>query len=94
MKIYEKKNNGVPKMGNPPPPPPKKTNEVLLNDKELWSEILETLCEAQAQIRYLHDKFKETGSGNAVLAKIDNTISKLPYITINKNIFYKNKYGK
>jgi hypothetical protein len=29
------------------------------------------LEEARLQIEYLHDKFRETGSGNAALARID-----------------------
>ena len=32
------------------------------------------LAEAKLQIEYLHDKFKETGSGNAVLGKIDSAL--------------------
>ena len=34
----------------------------------------EALHEAKLQIEYLHDMFKATGSGNAVLAKIDTVL--------------------
>ena len=34
----------------------------------------EALHEAKMQIEYLHDMFKATGSGNAVLAKIDTAL--------------------
>lgn len=33
-------------------------------------ELEELLAEARLQIEYLHDKFKETGSGNTVIARI------------------------
>lgn len=39
-------------------------------------ELLEALKEAKLQIEYLHQKFTATGSGNAVLAQIENVISK------------------
>ncbi len=39
-------------------------------------DMYEALKEARLQIEYLHDKFKETGTGNAVLAKIDRVIAK------------------
>ena len=48
---------------------------------ERLSPVLEnfenTLIEAKLQIEYLHDKFKETGSGNAAISKIDASISEL-----------------
>lgn len=34
-------------------------------------ELYEAAKEAEAQIRYLHEKFQETGSGNAALTKLD-----------------------
>ncbi len=34
----------------------------------------EGLVEARLQIEYLHDKFQETGSGNAVLSNINALI--------------------
>lgn len=39
-------------------------------------DLYEALSEARAQIDYLHEKFKETGTGNSVLAKIDAALSK------------------
>lgn len=48
-------------------------------DAQLMScapEMLEMLKEAAAQIQYLQDKFQETGSGNAVLSRIDSLIEK------------------
>lgn len=33
-------------------------------------DLIAALTEAELQIEYLHEKFSETGSGNAVLAKI------------------------
>lgn len=44
----------------------------------LWEDIRQlrnVLAEAKLQIEYLHDKFGETGSGNAVLAKIERVLS-------------------
>ena len=35
------------------------------------------LVDARAQIVYLHEKFQETGSGNAVLAQIDRALAQL-----------------
>ncbi|MBS0343807.1 MAG: hypothetical protein JSS56_25155 [Proteobacteria bacterium] len=34
-----------------------------------------TLREARVQIKYLHEKFQETGSGNGVLARIDAALA-------------------
>lgn len=39
-------------------------------------DMLEALQEARLQITYLHEKFAATGSGNAVLARIDAAIAK------------------
>lgn len=39
-------------------------------------EMLEALKEAALQIEYLHGKFKETGSGNATLARVQDAIAK------------------
>lgn len=36
--------------------------------------LREALNEARLQIEYLHGKFSATGSGNAVLARIDETL--------------------
>lgn len=41
------------------------------SDREYRDKLVSQLAEAAAQIRYLHAKFSETGSGNAVLARID-----------------------
>ena len=38
------------------------------------ARLEEALSEARLQIEYLHGKFKETGSGNAVLARIDSAL--------------------
>ena len=37
---------------------------------EAKTELLSLLREARAQIEYLHEKFQETGSGNALLSRI------------------------
>lgn len=37
--------------------------------------MIETLEEARLQIEYLHGKFKETSSGNGVLAKIAHALA-------------------
>ena len=39
-------------------------------------DLHEALAEARLQIVYLHEKFKETGTGNSVLAKIDAALSR------------------
>ena len=39
-------------------------------------DMREALGEAERQIEYLHDKFSETGSGNAVLARIRAALAK------------------
>lgn len=39
-------------------------------------DLYEALSEARLQIAYLHEKFKETGTGNSVLSKIDAALSK------------------
>lgn len=41
------------------------------------NEIKEALEEAKQQIEYLHNKFSETGSGNAVIARIESAIATL-----------------
>ena len=38
------------------------------------ARLEEALREAKLQIEYLHGKFQETGSGNAVLARIDSAL--------------------
>ena len=48
--------------------------------KKRWNshpELVEALEEAKLQIEYLHGKFKETGTGNAVLTKIEQALSKV-----------------
>jgi hypothetical protein len=44
---------------------------------EAVGEVVETLIEARNQIEYLHQKFRETGSGNTVIAKINYALAKL-----------------
>ena len=39
--------------------------------KQEATRLRELLAEAARQIVYLHEKFQETGSGNAVLARIN-----------------------
>ena len=39
-------------------------------------ELLDMLVEAVLQIEYLHEKFKETGSGNSVITKAKRLIEK------------------
>jgi hypothetical protein len=38
-------------------------------------ELRAALAEAVLQIEYLHEKFRETGSGNAVVARIRNLLT-------------------
>jgi len=40
-------------------------------------KILDLLDEARLQIEYLHSKFKETGSGNIVLYRIEEAIKQV-----------------
>lgn len=40
--------------------------------------LREALREAEIQIRYLHDRFKETGTGNAVIARIQALLAEQP----------------
>jgi hypothetical protein len=42
----------------------------------LYPELVEALEGAETQIQYLHDKFQETGSGNAELARIRTILAK------------------
>lgn len=43
----------------------------LLTENERLREVL---AEAKLQIEYLHDRFKQTGSGNAVIARINEAL--------------------
>jgi hypothetical protein len=36
--------------------------------------MLDALKDAKLQIEYLHEKFKETGTGNRILSRIENVI--------------------
>lgn len=40
-------------------------------DRQFRERMIALLKEARLEITYLHEKFQETGSGNAVLARID-----------------------
>jgi hypothetical protein len=40
-------------------------------------DMVELLEEAQLQIEYLHNRFKETGSGNNVLSRIDALLKEI-----------------
>lgn len=59
--------------------------EVVVKDLEQKNESLqsqlneavELLAEADTQIEYLHQKFKPTGTGNSVLSRIKNFLTKL-----------------
>lgn len=48
----------------------------LLRLKSLNAELNDGLVEAVLQIEYLHEKFQETGSGNAALARIRSLLSR------------------
>lgn len=48
--------------------------EKLEADK---AELLEALETANLQIKYLHEKFKETGSGNTIVSKNKSLIQKM-----------------
>jgi hypothetical protein len=49
--------------------------ESLANKMGHAEAMLIVLKEAKLQIEYLHGKFKATGSGNQVLAKIESVIT-------------------
>lgn len=54
------------------------TNKLIEREKtDINPEVLAVLREAEDQIRYLHTKFQETGSGNSVLAKIKSIINRV-----------------
>lgn len=59
----------------------KKGHYVAFDDyQSLQSErdkLVEVLRECEIQIEYMHEKFKKTGSGNAVLAQISRALK--PY---------------
>jgi hypothetical protein len=40
------------------------------------AELLEVMRSAKLQLEYLHGKFRETGSGNQTLARLESTIAK------------------
>lgn len=42
--------------------------------KEEMQQFKDLLLDAKIQIEYLQDKFKETGSGNSVLSRIEKAI--------------------
>ena len=43
--------------------------------KELEGAIVSSLQEAINQIKYLHGKFQETGTGNAVIARLQSALA-------------------
>jgi hypothetical protein len=53
-----------------------KACDKMAEQQDTISDLLEALEGAKLQIIYLHEKFKETGSGNGELAKIDAAIAK------------------
>lgn len=48
-------------------------NEAMAAEIEM---LRATIHEAGLQIQYLHEKFRQTGSGNAVLAKIATVLDR------------------
>jgi len=42
----------------------------------MHEELVQAVEQAKMQIEYLHEKFQETGSGNAVLSKLDRVLEK------------------
>ena len=54
------------------PPTKYETVKSIIEDRDRLRAIL---AEARLQIEYLHEKFGETGSGNAVLARITEALS-------------------
>lgn len=49
--------------------------ETVRDIIESRNRLRAALAEARLQIEYLHEKFGETGSGNAVLARITEALS-------------------
>lgn len=37
-------------------------------------QLVDTLADAKLQIEYLQEKFQETGTGNAVIARLERTL--------------------
>jgi hypothetical protein len=52
------------------------TAAYIVHAANLYPELVEALEGAETQIQYLHDKFQETGSGNAELARIRTILAK------------------
>ena len=52
-------------------------NEALSEPLNKIEELIDVLDEARIQIEYLHGKFRETGTGNSVLARIETTLAKM-----------------
>jgi hypothetical protein len=57
-----------------PPPEPTPGVQARVAEEPEADHLRDLLREAALQIEYLHAKFQETGSGNAVLARIAATI--------------------
>lgn len=58
-------------------------------NENLKAELLKTLNllkEAKLQIEYLHGKFKVTGSGNAVIARLESELAQARFKQVNPNI--------
>lgn len=49
---------------------------IAMMDKHI-EEATDLLREARNQIEYLHIKFQETGTGNAMIVRINNLIDKI-----------------
>lgn len=49
----------------------------ILASSQSAETVIEALKEAEIQIKYLHEKFQETGSGNKVLSVLSATLSLL-----------------
>lgn len=49
----------------------------ISNMHDTIQTVTEILHEAKLQIEYLNEKFKETGSGNSLLSRIETTLDEL-----------------
>lgn len=50
-------------------------DEIEYTRADLTDALAEAAEEAKQQIKYLHGKFQETGTGNAVIARLESALA-------------------
>ena len=50
-------------------------DEIEYTRADLTDALAEAAGEAKQQIKYLHGKFQETGTGNAVIARLESALA-------------------